>query len=143
MLFMSIASLAAGAVAAQAGIEIERSVYIERAERDGNRIVRALEPAYELRRGDSVVLMLNWSAAGRSDSFTVSSRVPRDLAYQRSGGHEPEVSIDGGKSWGHLTKLRTGSRKASPEDVTHLRWQVSNAQAALGRGVFSYSAIVR
>ena len=143
MLFGSLASLAAAAVTAQSGVAIEKSVYIEREELRAGKPVRALEPAAEVRKGDTVVLMLEWHAPGRENSFTVSSRVPRDLAFQRSGGHAPQVSVDGGRSWGRLASMRIGSRRASPEDVTHLRWQVSDAQAAMGRGVISYSAIVR
>ena len=143
MVFASLSLLAAGGVAAQSAIEIERSVFIERTAKENGRVVRELEPADTLRKGDSVVLMLEWTAPGRKDRFTVSSRVPRDLAFQRSGGQAPQVSIDGGRSWGDLDGMRIGARRASPEDVTHIRWQVSDAEAALGRGVLSYSAIVR
>ncbi|UIP05954.1 hypothetical protein LY632_09590 [Erythrobacter sp. SDW2] len=130
-------------MAAQSAIDIRKSVYIERAERQGDRVVRALEPATTLRKGDSVVLMLTWSASGQSDSFTVSSPVPRDLAFKRSGGRDAQVSIDGGNSWGQLTEMRIGARRASPEEVTHLRWQVSREEALRGKGMLSYSAIVR
>jgi len=143
LLFGSLALLAGGGAAAKSAIDIERSVFVERTERQSGKIVRELEPASTLRKGDSVVLMLEWTAPGRKDSFTVSSRVPRDLAFQRSGGHAPQVSVDSGKTWGALASMRVGGRRASPEDVTHLRWQVSNAEAALGRGILSYSAIVR
>lgn len=143
LLFGSLTCLAAGGVAAQSGIAIEKSAYIERAQFSAGKTVRALEPAQEVRKGDTLVLMLEWNAPGRKHSFAVSSRVPRDLAFQRSGGKAPQVSIDGGRNWGTLANLRIGSRRASPEDVTHLRWQVSDAEAALGSGVLSYSAIVR
>jgi hypothetical protein len=53
------------------------------------------------------------------------------------------VSVDGGKTWGKLGKLRIGSRLATPEDVTHVRWRISAAHAALGRGDIAYSGIVR
>lgn len=132
----------AGAVARQP-VEISRAVYIERkVPNPDGRTVRALEPADELRRGDQVVLMLEWSAPVR-DGFVVSSRVPRDLAFRRAGGVEAEVSIDGGRSFGALESLRVGDRRATPEDVTHLRWRVTEAHAASGRGLLTYSAIVR
>ena len=132
----------AGAVARQP-VEISRAVYIERkVPNPDGRMVRALEPADELRRGDQVVLMLEWSAPVR-DGFVVSSRVPRDLAFRRAGGVEAEVSIDGGRSFGALESLRVGDRRATPEDVTHLRWRVTEAHTASGRGLLTYSAIVR
>lgn len=143
VLTAALAILATGAVAAQSAIDIQKSVYLERAEQQDGRVVRALEPATTLRKGDSVVLMLRWSAPGRNGSFTVASPVPRDLAFKRSGGRDAEVSIDGGASWGQLADMRVGPRRASPEDVTHLRWQVSRAEAMRGKGMLSYSAIVR
>lgn len=143
ILIATLTSLATGAGAAQSAIDIQKSVYLERAERQGDRVVRALEPATTLRKGDSVVLMLTWSASGQSGSFTVASPVPRDLAFKRSGGRDAEVSIDGGKNWGQLTEMRIGLRRAAPEDVTHLRWQVSRKEAQRGKGMLSYSATVR
>ena len=143
VLTAALACLATGALAAQSAIGIQKSVYLERAERKGDLMVRALEPATTLRKGDSVVLMLRWSVSGRNGSFTVASPVPRDLAFRRSGGQAAEVSIDGGANWGQLADLKVGSRRASPEDVTHLRWQVSRAESMRGKGMLSYSAIVR
>lgn len=143
-LALAAATLAAGATAAQGGVEISRAVFIERkAPIAPGRMALSLEPATTLKRGDVVVLMLEWTAPGKPGPFVVSSRVPRDLAFRRSGGMNPQVSADGGKSWGKLGSLRTGSRKTTPEDVTHLRWHVSDAEAALGRGTLTYSAIVR
>lgn len=139
----ALACFATGAVAAQSAIDIQKSVYLERAERMGDRVVRALEPATTLRRGDSVVLLLAWSAPGNSGRFVVASPVPRDLAFKRTGGGVAEVSVDGGNNWGELSELRMGARRASPEDVTHLRWQVSREEALRGKGVLSFSATVR
>ena len=87
--------------------------------------------------------MLNWRSAGRGDDFIVSSPVPRDLAFRRSGGQRAQVSTDGGRRWGTLETLRVGNRRATPEDVTHLRWRVSDADAAIGKGTFSFAAVVR
>ena len=144
LLTISAICLAASAAAAQSAIDIQRSVYVENRNTDtSGKPARTLERADRLRRGDVVVLMLEWTAAGKPDSFVVSSRVPRDLAFKRSGGVAAQVSIDGGLSWGTLDTLRIGKRRATPEDVTHLRWRVSNADAAQGRGMLTYSAIVR
>lgn len=144
LLTLAAATLAAGATAAQTGVEISRAVFVERkAPVAPGRMALSLEPAETLRRGDVVVLILEWTAPGRPDGFVVSSRVPRDLAFRSSGGMKPMVSTNGGKTWGKLGTLRVGTRKATPEDVTHLRWHVSDAEAALGRGVLTYSAIVR
>lgn len=135
----STACLVASAAFAQSAIGITRSVYIERAA-DG---ARALEPADTLRKGDKVVLVMEWRASDARRAFTVSSAVPRDLAFQRAGSDAIEVSIDGGRTWGRLGDLREGERLASVEDVTHLRWRVPAAAVAQGKGLLSYSAIVR
>ena len=128
--------LAASAAAAESGVDIDRSVYVERRD-DG---VRALEPATTLNKGDKVVLVLEWRAAAPGRGFTVESAVPRLLAFQRAGSDAVEVSIDNGRNWGRLGNLRVGNRLASAEDVTHLRLRVKGSAPA---GRMTYSAIVR
>ena len=130
----SLVCLAASAAFAGSAVDIERSVYVERAAQG----VRALEPATTLRKGDKVVLVVEWRA-GSAGRFTVQSAVPRVLAFQRAGSEAVEVSIDGGRSWGARGELRAGTRLASAEDVTHLRMKVAGAPA----GRLTYSAIVR
>ena len=95
-----------------------------------------------LQSGDTVVLMLAWRSP-QDKPFTISSRVPRSLAFRASGGDQPEVSVDGGRNWGTLAELRVRGRPATSTDVTHVRWDVDNPRAARGRGVFTYSAVVR
>jgi hypothetical protein len=132
----ALACLAASAAVAEAGVDIDRSVYVERRD-DG---VRALEPATTLKKGDKVVLVLAWRAASPGRGFTVESAVPRPLAFQRTASDAVEVSTDNGRNWGRLGELRIGNRLASAEDVTRLRVRVP-AKALAGR--ISYSAIVR
>ena len=131
----SLVCLAASAAFAESAIDIERSVYVERAAEG----VRALEPATTLKKGDKVVLVVEWRADSPDRRFTVQSSVPRALAFQRAGSDAVEVSIDGGRNWGELGQLKAGSRLASAEDVTHLRLRVAGTPA----GRMTYSAIVR
>lgn len=126
--------LAASAALAESAVDIERSVYVERAAEG----VRALEPATTLRKGDKVVLVVEWRA-GSPGRFIVQSAVPRTLAFQRAGSDAVEVSIDGGRRWGVLGAIKAGARLASAEDVTHLRLKVAGAPS----GRLTYSAIVR
>ena len=128
--------LVGSAAAAESAVDIDRSVYIERRD-DG---VRALEPATTLKKGDKVVLVLEWRAPGPGRGFTVESAVPRPLAFQRAGSDAVEVSTDNGRNWGRLGNLRIGQRIASAEDVTHLRLRVPASTPA---GRMTYSAIVR
>ena len=125
-----------------ATIASAQSVFVERSQEQGGRTQRILAPADTLERGDTVVLMLAWSTP-HDRPFTISSRVPRTLAFRASGGDAPQVSVDGGRTWGTLETLRVDGRKATSADVTHVRWDVANPRAARGRGVLTYSAVVR
>ena len=129
-------SFAASAAAAASAVDIDRSVYVERRD-DG---VRALEPATTLKKGDKVVLVLEWRAQAPGRGFTVQSAVPRPLTFQRAGSDAVEVSIDNGQNWGRLGDLRVGRRYASAEEVTDLRLRVSGSAPA---GRMTYSAVVR
>jgi hypothetical protein len=115
---------------------IDSAVFVERT----RGAVRALEQADRLTRGDRVVTILSWREA-EGGGFTVTNQVPRSLAYQGSAHDDEEVSVDGGRSWGQLGKLTIGSRQATTEDVTHVRWRIPAARAASGR--IAYSGIVR
>lgn len=114
---------------------IDSAVFIERTRGE----VRSLEQAERVRRGDRVVTIISWRSA--RSGFTVTNPVPRHLAYQGSAVSNEEVSVDGGRSWGRLGELTIGSRQATVEDVTHVRWHVPPTRAAAGR--IAYSGIVR
>ena len=142
----SLFCLASGGVAAQSAIEITRAVYVERLAGGGT--MRAIEPASVLRKGDRVVLLVEWAGGSPGlkqtpRGYTISSAVPRHLAFQGSSDDSLQISADGGRSWGVLGNLRVASRLASPEDATHLRWTVAPSRLAKGRGRIAYSAIVR
>lgn len=142
LLIGSVALLMASVAAAQSMVQIDREVFVERSQERDGRTQRTLEPAETLESGDTVVLMLAWKSA-ENKPFTLSSRVPRALAFRASGGDAPQVSVDDGRSWGQLENLRVRGRAATSADVTHVRWDVANPRAAKGRGVFTYSAVVR
>ena len=145
---MLAAALCAPAFA-QGKVALESAVFVERkGHTSDGRVEKRIEPAGQLARGDRVVLMVEWQAGTRSrGSFAVTSPIPRTLAFQRASEEGTEVSVDGGRNWGRLGTLTIseadGKRLASPQDVTHLRWQVSPREAARGRGRITYSAIVR
>ena len=135
-LAMAAPSLAAERVA------VAHSVYVERAGEDG----RVLEPARDLRRGERVVYVVSWRAPAAT-RFTITNPLPPTVAYQGSADGAEQVSVDGGRSWGKLEDLRVRDgarwRDATPEDVTHVRWQVPRTLALAGSGSLTWSAIVR
>jgi hypothetical protein len=141
---IAFAALAATPAAARQSVSLDSVVFVER-QQPGN--VRSLEPAERLSRGDRVVTIVTWqrlgATAGGKASFTVTNPLPRAIAYQDSAREDEEVSVDGGHNWGKLGALRVGSRMATPEDVTHVRWRVTAPRAAKGRGQIAYSGIVR
>lgn len=125
---------------ASPNVAMDSAVFVERIQ-PGD--LRSLEPASRLTRGERVVTVLNWHYLGGDGGFTITNSLPRAIAYQASAHDDEEVSVDGGKSWGRLGELRIGSRLATPEDVTHVRWRVSATRARQGAGLIAYSGIVR
>lgn len=144
-----IAAIALGLVAfplpaaASPSVATDSAVYVERVTLRGGEPVRRLEPAARLVHGDRVVTVVSWYRMGGDGGFTVVNALPAGLAYQASGQSGEDVSADGGRSWGKLGALTIGGRLASPEDVTHVRWRVSPAQALAGTGRIAYAGFVR
>ena len=125
---------------ASPSVALDSAVFVELAAPQGT---RRLEPATRLSRGDRVVTVVSWHRLGGEGGFTVTNPLPRKLAYQASAREDEEVSADGGRTWGRLGTLKYGSRLATPEDVTHVRWRIPAGHAARGRGHIAYSGIVR
>ena len=142
LMIASAALFTASSAQAQTSVEIDREVFLEKSQQRDGRTQRVLAPAETLESGDTVVLMLGWRTP-HEQPFTISSRVPRALAFRTTGGDAPLVSVDGGRTWGRLDQLRVNGRPATSADVTNIRWDVTNPRAARGRGVFTYSAVVR
>ncbi len=131
-------------VSAQTRVTFDSAVYVEHM-KPGD--VRQLEPADRLSRGARVVTIVTWRKNGGArdfgGGFTITNPMPRAIAYQNSASDDTEVSVDGGRTWGKLGTLRMGSRYATPEDVTHVRWRIAPGHAAQGSGQIAYSGIVR
>ncbi len=134
-------ALAAPVIASAAPlVALDSDVFIERFVPNKGRL---LQPASALKRGDRVVYIVSWTRMGGAGSFTVTNPLPRQVSFQGSADGREEVSVDGGRTWGKLESLRAGSRLATAEDVTHVRWKVPASEAARGTGQITYSAIVR
>ncbi|WEK47182.1 MAG: hypothetical protein P0Y56_02555 [Candidatus Andeanibacterium colombiense] len=144
-----IAALIAGAfytpLAAQnVAVSLQSAVFVERLGHTGDgRVQRLIEPAKAFKRGDRVILMVEWAARPTAQGFAVTSAIPATISFEDASQDSLQVSVDGGRHWGTLGALRIGSRYATPEDVTHLRWPVSTYEAKRGSGRMTYSAIVR
>lgn len=113
--------------------DVASDVYVERQEfaADGSRRIR-LEPAAQVRSGDSLVFRLNYRVNGDEAPKMLTSAVPDSVSFIGGGDI---VSVDDGRHWGRLDTLRmrarNGSiRRALPEDVTHVRWVVGERSSA-------------
>lgn len=137
---LALALAAPAAAVAAPLIAFDSAIYVERVQPGKGRL---LQPAASLRRGDRVVYVVSWFRKAGAGAFTVTNPLPRTVYYQGSADGTEEVSTDGGRHWGKLDRLRIGSRFATPEDVTHVRWHISANEAAKGSGEIAYSAIVR
>jgi hypothetical protein len=129
-------------------VQFASDVFVERYHpAPGGRIARVLERAEQLRAGDRVIFVVNWKAS-REAGFTVTNPLPRSIAFESTSDGAEEVSVDGGRTWGQLEVLSVRSpngrtRRALPEDVTHLRWRVPGPLAMLGTGQMTYRGVVR
>lgn len=128
------------AATASPNVATDSAVFIERQQSGAGRM---LEPAGSLARGDRVVTILRWYRLGGNGGFVITNPVPQAITYQKSSRPDEIVSVDGGRSWGRLGDLRIGTRMATPEDVTHVRWRISARHSAIGKGQVAYSGIVR
>jgi len=135
----AIACLATTASAAP-NIATDSAIFVEQRQSDS---IRSLEPATDLSRGDRVVTILRWYRLGGDGDFTITNPLPRAITYQKSTRANEQVSVNGGRTWGRLGDLRIGSRYATPEDVTHVRWRISARRAEGGSGQIAYRGIVR
>ena len=139
----ALAAITALPAMAAPAVTVDSAVFVERTQLRDGAPVRSLEPAARLVRGDRVVTVVNWYRLGGTGGFTVVNALPAGLAYQQSAEPSEEVSIDGGRNWGRIGSLRLGDHFATAENVTHVRWRVSPAQALAGAGRIAYAGFVR
>ncbi|MCB2083799.1 MAG: hypothetical protein KDD90_07085 [Sphingomonadaceae bacterium] len=135
--FALLAAFLGSAATPQDRIALSRTVYVEKI--DGAAGLRTVEPATSFRRGDRVILMIEWTGAEARKGTVVRSAIPTSLAFQQGSSEALEVSVDGGRKWGRIGHLRVGERLAAPEEVTHVRLKVHGKTG----GRMTYSAIVR
>ena len=119
---------------------VASTVYVERQaqEGDGSRRVR-LEPASQVRSGDSLLFRVDYRNGTASGQKMLTSAVPDSVAFIGGGDL---VSVDGGRNWGRLDDLTVSTangatRRAVPDDVTHVRWVLTaraNTPGLLFRG---------
>nr|WP_088184002.1 hypothetical protein [Sphingobium sp. Z007] len=136
--------------AAQPAMRLGTQTFVERVSTDINgRPRRTLASADRVGPGDTLIVIVHWRNEGAQPvrDFAVTRAVPPGARPDISDPHM-QVSVDGGGHWGRLDQLWLptplgGVRRAVTEDVTHLRWRLTQAVQPGRTGRLSYRAVLR
>jgi uncharacterized repeat protein (TIGR01451 family) len=152
-LCLSMILLAASSVPAMAAapVELTSDVFVEKQQKrpDGSFATVLAKPNLIL-PGDQLVFVVRYRNAGSkpATNFSVTNPIPDAIAFSGTSDGAELVSIDGGKSWGKLSRLRVDnadgtSRTALMTDVTHLKWQMNQMLAAGDAGKLIFRGVVK
>lgn len=139
--------LMASAASAQA-VAVDTRLFVETyfTGKDGA-IERQLKPATTVIPGDRLVYVVTYRNTGRQPvtDFALSNPVPQHVEFAGDETAGAEMSVDGGKSWGTLARLKVANgdgmmRAARRSDVTHLRWRIAQPIAAGAEGQVTFKA---
>lgn len=147
-----IAAVAGGMLAATAAwaqaVNVETRLFVETyiTGKDGA-IERQLKPAATVTPGDRLVYVVTYRNAGRQPAtdFALTNPIPKHVEFAGEETAGSEVSVDGGKTWGAITTLRIANadgttRAARRDDVTHLRWRLTQPIAPGAEGQVTFKA---
>ena len=148
---VAMAVLAPAALAASNRVILSSAVFVEKDLTDSrgrSRIV--LEPPQMVAPGDRLVFLLRYRNTGTAPAsdFIVTNPLPETVSYQGTPDARAIVSIDGGRRWGALPRLRVRERDGSlraarPEDVTHVRWTLNQPIPAGSEGRLVFRGVVK
>jgi uncharacterized repeat protein (TIGR01451 family) len=152
-LCLSMILLTASSVPAMAAapVELTSDVFVEKQQKrpDGSFATVLAKPNLIL-PGDQLVFVVRYRNAGSkpATNFSVTNPIPDAIAFSGTSDGAELVSIDGGKSWGKLSRLRVDnadgtSRTALMTDVTHLKWQMNQMLAAGDAGKLIFRGVVK
>lgn len=150
--FAIAAYLLCGSVASagKPALTLAAQTFVERVSTDVNgRQRRVLAQPQELGSGDRLVFVVRYRNDGATpvSGFAVTNPVSATLRIDPSH-REMQVSVDHGRTWGRLAALSVptplgGTRRATPDDVTHIRWTVRQPVRPGDEGRISYRATIR
>jgi uncharacterized repeat protein (TIGR01451 family) len=115
-------------------------------------VVRKLAPAERVTPGETVVYTLNYANKGAEavSDIVLVMPVPREVSFvegSTTGDGSVAFSADGGASYvarGRLTVTENGeTRPARGDEITHVRWTMTEPAAAGASGAVSFRAVVR
>lgn len=145
-----IAGMAASWQAGAQDMRLDSRTFVERVQTDINgRPRRTIANAERAMSGDQLIVVVDWRHEGSrtAHGLTVVRQVPRGTLLDPT---DPamQASVDGGAHWGRLDQLWLptplgGVRRATPEDITHIRWRLPDSVAPGQSGRLTYRAQVR
>ncbi len=152
-LIAAVLMATATSVAAVAGpLQVTSSILVESrsAAADGTTRITLVKPS-KVTPGDKVIFVLSYRNTGKQPlaNVVLANPLPREIAYRSAnpGSPAPDVSVDG-TTFGALDTLRVrsldgGTRAASPNDVTSVRWRIANPIPAGSQGQFAFQAVLK
>jgi uncharacterized repeat protein (TIGR01451 family) len=150
-LILAMFALSAPAVALAANdVALTSSMFVEQSvpQPGGGAKVTLTQPK-SVPPGAKLVFVLNYRNQGKAPAtnFSVTNPIPASVAFDSTADAGAVYSVDGGKTWGPLTTLRVtaagASRAALAEDVTHVRWILTNPIPVGGTGKLSFRGRVK
>lgn len=137
-------------IAGKPAVVLASQTFVERISTDSNgRSRRILATAQQMTRGDRLIVVVHYRNEGPSPvgGFAITNPVPPAVRIDMQDANM-RVSVDHGRNWGRIDQLSVptglgGTRRATPDDVTHVRWAVPQPVRPGDTGQISYRAIVR
>ncbi len=133
-------------------LELTNSVFQEvTMTRPDGTVERRMVPATTVTPGTEVLYVITYKNSGNepAEHVVITNPVPKELEYvtasSTKGESASEVSVDGGKRYGALSRLTvTGAdgkpRPAKVSDVTHVHWSLTSVVKPGGEGKVSFRA---
>ena len=135
------------AQAAAPAVTLKGDVKVVHQMTENGKTIEKLEEPSQVLPGDKLVFTTRYTNGGAQPAtdFVVTNPLPGPVKLARVDSFE--VSVDGGKTFGALTALKTAGadgkpRAAALSDVTHVRWRVASI-APGASGEVKYFAEVR
>jgi uncharacterized repeat protein (TIGR01451 family) len=151
LLGLSVSLLGGAPSFAATPLQVSSDVYVERQlERvDGTKMV-VLEKPRLLTPGDNLVFVVKYKNVGgaTASNFVVTNPLPSAIQFNGTSDGLEVVSVDDGKNWDFLGKLRVGkadgtSRPAQRSDVTHIKWNLNQPLTAGAEGKLIFRGVVK
>ena len=151
LIIVLFALFSASAPAWASEVTLKSQVFVERIQKDdkGNSKT-VLEEPNMVTPGDKLLFVLAYKNEGAAPAtdFVINNPLPQAVLFTGTESKDAVMSVDGGKSWGELAKLKVkqadGSvRAALAADVTHVRWQFARPIPAGAEGKVNFRAVVK